>query len=377
MPPIQPHVLHRVLLAKAFLRDAERASHTSRNDLALSQIVVDMHDAMDNLLGAVASHRAVRLGPRDAMVDAYNKIETAGHALGNRAEIDQLNAMRNAIKHQGVPQNAAAVLALLPVIHEFGNRVARDTFGLTLDEASLADMVEDKATRDRLHDARRLIENGHYRDALLELARIRFDRAQHMWLEVEGWWKRDQQNIPLREQRFVFPPTDRYTEKKLECLELGIDPDEMTRFEWLVPRVGYDNLEDKNVIFEYHGLFWHARNWSYENAIFCFNFLVSYLAAKQKTPAPPTIVRLDHKRNRLRFIRSSDITDQADNVLASYRAGEEVVCWAERLVENQWQNHGKAEAYITIYREDGSALEGFVKKADVAVIGGDIDPVYR
>lgn len=375
MPPIAPHILHRLMLAKAFVRDAERASRTSRNDLVLSQVVVHLHDAVDNLLGAIATHHALHLTVRDGMVDAYIKIDSAGHSLGNRPELDQLNVMRVAIKHQGVPQNAAAVIALLPVVREFCNRVSQNAFGVTLDAVTLSMLIESSTVRQQLDDILHLIEANDYKSALEQLAILRFKTQQSMWLEVTSWWNRDKNNQPLRDQAWVFPD-DRIDHKKLECLELGIDPDELTRFEWLTPKVGYDNLEDKNLIFKKQELFWHEKNWTYENAMFCFNFLVSYLAAKQKSPDASTVVRQHEKRNRVRVLRSSALMDHKGNVLKNLSPDEEVVCSIGDFVDGDWQNHGDSFARVTLHEADGTVVQGFLRKDDIAV-GPNFDEVYR
>src|SRR4051812_21499171 len=127
---MQQHILHRLLLAKWFFQDADRAARTSSNDLALSRVVVHLHDALDNLLGAVATERHLLVKPRDTMMEVFSSLVKGGHVGIGGSEIEQLNGMRNAVKHHGLPQNAGAILALIPVLRRFANDVAVDTFGV-------------------------------------------------------------------------------------------------------------------------------------------------------------------------------------------------------------------------------------------------------
>jgi hypothetical protein len=372
--PMDRHILHRLLLAKLFMQDAERTARTSGNDLGLSRVVVQLHDAIDNLLGAVATERDIRLAGRDAMMDVFSKLTSAGHLGGGRAELEQLNTMRNAIKHQGVPQNTAAVIALLPLVHAFGNDVAIATFGVSLDALSLTELIQDEPTRNDLDEIYSLITKSEFKAALERLGLVRFQRIQSHSLGMVAMLRKLMEKLALRDQVLVFPKQDP-AEARLECLELGIDPDELTRFEWLTPQYGFADMETKGIIVKKEGLFWHARNWTYENALFCFNFIVNYIAARQKTPYTSTVHRLDFKLNDLTFVKPSTLTTYGREILREFSEGETVSCWATELVDGEWQNHGEARAKVRVYSSDGFTMDGYVLKADVTV-GPDRDEVF-
>ena len=368
------HILHRLLLAKLFMQDAERTARTSGNDLGLSRTVVHLHDAIDNLLGAVATARQVRLGSRDAMMDVFSKLLSSGHVATGRAEVEQLNTMRNAIKHHGVPQNGAAVIALLPVLRAFGNDVATATFGVSLDAVSLTDLIDHEPTRNELDTTYGLITQGQFKEALERLGLLRFERIQSRGLAMVAMLRKHMEKVALRDQVLVFPKHDR-AEIRLECLELGINPDELTRFEWLTPQYGYADMETKNVIAKKEGLFWHARNWTYENAMFCFNFLVNVIAARQRSPYTSTVHRRDFKTNDLTFVQMSPLAKHSGEILRQFREGETITCWAMDLVDGEWQNHGEISARVRVFDTDGSTIDGYVLKADVTV-GPDRDEVF-
>ena len=356
------------------MNDAERTARTSGNDLGLSRVVVHLHDAIDNLLGAVATQRRVRLAARDAMMDVFSKLTGEGHLETGRAELEQLNNMRNAIKHHGVPQNAAAVLALLPMLRLFGNDVAAATFGVPLDAVSLTHLIVDESTRAELDGIYNLITQGEFKAALERLGLLRFQRIQGPRLGLLASLRNHMEKVALRDQVFVFPKKDR-AETKLECLELGINPDELTRFEWLTPEYGYVDMETEDLITRREGHFWHTRNWTYENAMFCFNFLVNYFASRQKTPYTSTVYRRDFKLNDLTFLQPSTLTTYGGEILREFQIAETVRCWAMELVDGEWQNYGKTRARVRIYNTDGSGLDGYVVKADVTA-GPDLDEVF-
>lgn len=368
------HILHRLLLAKLFMQDAERTARTSGNDLGLSRVVVHLHDAVDNLLGAVATAHNVRLAARDSLMDVFSKLTNAGHLATGRAELEQLNMMRNAIKHQGVPQNASAVIALLPVLRAFANDVATATFGVSLEALSLTELIEHEPTRRELDLIYGFITNGEFKEAMERLGLLRFQRIHSHGLEMAAVLRKYMEKVALRDQVLSFPKQDQ-AETRLECLELGINPDELTRFEWLTPQYGYADMESKCLIAQKDGLFWHARNWTYENAVFCFNFLVNFIAARQRTPYTSTVHRRDYKLNDLTFVQPSTLTTYGGEILRIFREGETVTCSAMDLVDGEWQNHGQPLARIRVYDAEASPIDGYIPKAHVTT-GPDRDEVF-
>src|SRR2546422_4884537 len=73
--PVLPlHILYRLALSKYFVREAKAKLQHSSDDLALSLVVVNLYDGLDNLLGAVASRLSIDLQEKASLVSTFESI---------------------------------------------------------------------------------------------------------------------------------------------------------------------------------------------------------------------------------------------------------------------------------------------------------------
>ena len=70
---IDQSILYRLVLAKLFLRNAD-ANRRRGDPHSLALAVVNTHDAIDNLLGAIATERNVPIAGDLTLLATYDKI---------------------------------------------------------------------------------------------------------------------------------------------------------------------------------------------------------------------------------------------------------------------------------------------------------------
>ncbi|MBV9067347.1 MAG: hypothetical protein JO231_01460 [Acidobacteria bacterium] len=164
-------VLYRLLLARRFLDSAAR--HLEQTDVhGRAVAVVSAHDALDNFLGALASHLNVHIAEDLTMLRTYDRIGSGGHSLGSRTKVAQLNALRNDVKHLGLSPNPAVVRQLIAEITAFADATAKAFIGRPLSRIQFVDLIREDDVRSSMQKIRALIDSGEYRPALEQMAHV-------------------------------------------------------------------------------------------------------------------------------------------------------------------------------------------------------------
>ena len=302
--------LIRLSLAKTFLVKAQNALRQGNDDLSLATAVVDMHDCIDNLLGVLASEFQARQTDVDYLLTRFNEVSKIykkkyKKSMPNRSDINLLNGMRNGVKHEGVLPSPTQVIGVVRALTGFCNNVCLDVFGTKLEDVSLVSQVKDKKKRAVLEAIEKDIDIDvhNYRAAMLKAAVALFK-----YLDSHAWnlnpmslvFKPNVGKSPSN----VFPERDSMRDN-LELLQYGIDPYLYYRFKNLVPEIGYDNFNDKNLIRKYPSLTWHEKNWTAENARFCLSFLTKLFIAQQRDYGGYHIVHR-RKQDKVTFLKNSE-----------------------------------------------------------------------
>lgn len=323
--------LIRLTLAKTFLNKAQNALKQGNDDLSLATAVVDMHDCIDNFLGVLSSVLQADKPAKDYMTSRFSKVaekykEKYNKVLPNQSDVTLLNEMRNGVKHNGVLPNTTQVIGVVKILTTFCNDTSSDVFDLKLEDVSLISQVKNIQKRDVLEAIEKDIAVQKYKEALKKAADALFEYYDsHAW-NLSGLSVAMRKHGPggLKAEKNVFPERN-VQETNLKLLEQGIDPYMYYRFGNLVPKVGYDNLEDKNYIYDYSSASWHVKNWTAENATFCLNFLTKLFLGQQRQYDGYRIVhrRVQHK---VKFNKDSDVlvgyTEQ--KVTQKFHKGQEL-----------------------------------------------------
>ena len=290
------HIVYRLVLAKTIFKKAIRFCDTPNDTFNFSQGLIALHDALDNFTGAIASQLNISLTQKSYLLDTLNAIEghkrktDASFSLISKNEIAQLNTIRNNIKHQGIVPNTNHAKGLIAPIVFFFQEYSRCYFGLEWEIISLADLIKDDSIKTQVKKVEDFIEQGKYKEALNEMAIIKFKVFEESLLRIRLNPRYDlsppsEEDKKLRESSNIFPGQGRGWFSDLydraDFLEKGIDRDLMRKFEDLTAKVGVNNNKEWEYILN-HGHNWGPPNWIKENALFCYDFLVDAIIKNQR-----------------------------------------------------------------------------------------------
>lgn len=363
----QPHIIFRLILAKTLFKTGLEFCDAKTDVFNFSHGLIALHDALDNFTGAVATHLNISLPQESKFLATLNLIQEherqtdSSFQLISRNELVQLNTLRNNIKHQGITPNIAHNKALIGPIVSFFKEYSRKYFDLEWDVISLADLIKKKETQEALKKVEKLIEDEKYKDALNEMAIVKFQVFDESLMEIRMKSHYDlsppsEEEKKLRESSNVFPGQfDRGWFRDLydraDYLEKGIDRDMMRRFEDLTAKVGISNAKDWNYVLD-HGLQWGDLNWTREICVFCFDFLVDSIIKKQgkdKDVEQKWITEV----HKIRALNDIQIYDKDHNLLYTMAKGEEREVLALGRADGQWELFNPNDRMLKLYEEDG------------------------
>jgi hypothetical protein len=359
-------ILRRLVLAKTFLLSAKTSlnRHYDENSLALA--AVQLHDAVDNLLGAVATHRGLHLKDNSYLNQTYDEVVNSGLALTHRTQIKTLNTYRNNIKHQGIVPNSKDLIALLPTIDDFCEKTCNAVFSVKLSSISRVDLIDDAKAKQELARIQRLIEANNYKQVMIDLATLLFTEFTEKHLAV---WRLSSitDAVIKRHTRYDTTfPNGVANDLHINLMEVGISPSSYHAFSGLTPEVGRD-IQTKELAYRADGHTWYEDNWTEENSLFCFNFVIDALTSQQRSYSGyKTYYR--NRKHKVRFIRDSFTPKYAKHDFKEHVAGEEMDCILIDYADNQFQPCRFSENGLTqalLIEESGIIL---LKVNDIEVI---------
>lgn len=374
---MNPTVLIRLTLAKTFLVKAQNALKQGNDDLSLATAVVDMHDCIDNLLGVLASE-LIADQSKDYLTARFIKVgerysDKFGAPLPNQSDVTLLNTMRNGVKHNGILPNTAQVISVVKALTDFSNDVTFKVFGVRLEDVSLISQVSNENKRRDLEDIEKDIAEKKYESAMKKSAEALFKYHDSTAPNLDGILAIFSQvtSKGSAEKANIFPERT-VQETNLKLLEEGVDPYLYYRFGNLVPKIGYDNLEDKNLIYDYPSNTWHEKNWTAENATFCLNFLTKLFLGQQRTYAGYRIV---HKRvlNEVTFIKDSeaDISLTTEPIIKKFSKGDKLYGLVDGFINGEFLGYQKTPPDKIRVTEIDTSMSHFevydIPKNDVSV----------
>lgn len=339
---------------------AQRAVR-SEDSISLATAVVSIHDALDNLAGAVASEKSIHLGKDPTFIQTFLKIAHHDGFAVDLQKVEELNALRNNVKHRGMEPNPRSVRSLLPLMLTFADDLCLRTFGRALAEIHLVDAVEDESLRNRFRHIQERIESGEYRNALGAMSFALFEMYEREILEFQRRLAFFGGAAPTG--KFEFPQIDA-NRVRLDFLELGLDPEEYFRFHQLVPYVGLARGTDSGFIKRKSRATWHDGNWTRENCITFIDFLLRLAIAKQRRATGPKL-SLRYEVDRITVLRDTPLLHPSnDDVVRPLRAGDILYAVNVPFVERAWQNPNET-TFISNFEINDSMVSGRITKADI------------
>jgi hypothetical protein len=361
------HIQFRLALARSIHKRACEMCDTSNDIFALAQGLIAFHDSLDNFCAAIVSHLAMSSkGGKGYLLDSVNAIEeyerreSPEFRIPCKTEIGQLNIIRNDIKHHGIVPDIELSKGLLEGLTAFFDEYCRRYFGLEWNAVSMSDLLEDKAVREMMKAAENAIEAKSYKEALNQLAVVKFrvfeERRLKAALNPNPLFYHSEDDIgkmqKLRNAGNIFPrhvcPRD--VGDRVDMLERGIDMKLMEKFERIVPEVGIGDYESHTLILE-HGSNWGEPNWTRENAIFCCDFLINSILKYERvsrTSSSKTLLTLYmiRVRDQLR------ISDPLDEVVYVMEKGEMRQAMIPGRVDLTWEIYSIGGRMIQLYDDN-------------------------
>lgn len=343
---MNPTTLIRLTLAKTFLIKAQNALKQGSDDLSLATAVVDMHDCIDNFLGVLASELQARQTDEDYLLTRFNEVgkvykKKYKKSIPNRSDVNLLNGMRNGVKHEGLLPNTTQVIGVVRALTDFCNEVCAEVFGIKLEDVSLVSQIKSETKREALEAIEKDIADKKFKEAMEKAAVALFEyfdkhagNLTGLQLAIRGYGpggKKATVNVfPEKDHRFL----------SLELLQQGIDPYLYHRFCNLTPKIGYNNLEDQNLIYEYSSLWWHEKNWTAENATFCLNFLTKLLSGQQREYEGYHIV-YKQVMHKVTFNKDSDVAVgyTEDKTVTKYTKNQELYGVVDGFINGELIGH--------------------------------------
>lgn len=361
-------IIYRLVIARSFFEQA-RGNVRRHDATSLAIAVVNVHDALDNLVGAVAAQLDVHVPENASLLKVFDRI-AEGRPLPSRVKVEQLNALRNSVKHHGLHPNPVIVRQLVPELLNLADEIAMRTLGLRLTAVRTTDLIVDPQAKADMVAVAAQIETGEYKNALQQMAFIMFrvyEVYKLMHARLAAFLNAESDRAPVPRVAGEYSDISA-TELRLDLIELGLDPREYEAFHLVVPRVGLvPGAGDTAYIMTKDRYTWHAANWTRENSDRAFDILLRFILAQQARPTRPA-VHFEASLDVVTFKQPSAVYKDASGEAILFRAstGDQVYVQDLPFVENSWQGWG-GERAPGLFHLEGQWKRGFINKKDVEV----------
>jgi hypothetical protein len=379
---LQPNIIFRLVLAKTLFKSGLEFCNTKVDDYNFSHGLIALHDALDNFTGAIVTHLNITL-PQEGkfittlnLIQEYEKKANPSFILISRNELVQLNTLRNNIKHQGIIPNIKHTKTLIAPILAFFREYSQRYFNLEWDFISLVDLIKKDTVKAALKKVEDLINRAKYKEALNEMAIIKFQvfDEQLMRIKFDPKWhfgSRSEKAEELRKSRNIFLEhdddvfSDLYDRTKF--LERGINRTLMDKFEALTAKVGINNLADWKYLLK-HDRNWGKINWTREISIFCFDFLIDAIIKYQGRDYEVK-QKWIYEYPRIRAKDDLKLYDKDHKLVYTMKKGEEREAFIFGRVNCEWEIFDTHDRMLVLYKENGEReIVGFFDDGDESKI---------
>jgi hypothetical protein len=279
MSPTRLDILSRLVIAKILYTRGAGACEATNDKQSFAIGILQLQDSVELALGALGDQVGASLPDPIRFHEYFDRIDEriVPEKLPYRRELLGLNSVRVSLKHRGYLPDVSACRHFPSVVLEFLVGVCDKYFALDFSLVSLRDAIREENARRLLVAAEEKIEQGDIQGALefMAIAWYRgFERKYSVGLGLG--------RLLGAPKDVVFPETD-YVNLRLDLIEKGIDPFLYFRFKNLAPKIG-ERTADGELVTEWELDYGHPKNWTGQNARFCFDFVVDALIKVQAEP---------------------------------------------------------------------------------------------
>ena len=265
---IRKEVFNRILFAKKLYKDGELACNIENDQMIFAKGLLLLHDATENVLGAIADYLGAKLKPKTYILDYFSLIKQAdkkNRTVPYMTSIKILSTIRNNIKHQGILPAIKSNAHFSSTVYQLIADTCQTYLGLDFDSVSLKNLIRDKKVLNFINEAEKEIADGKIRESLISL-------AYAVYYICETSTISDISVILFDEKDLQY--TDPYgINQTINLLKNRVDPYLYHRFKNLTPLIGKYVRADK-LTYWWDKAFGHPANWTNKNAKFCLDFCI-------------------------------------------------------------------------------------------------------
>lgn len=320
--------VHSLLAAKILLDEA-RSLISSSNQYACSAGLIFLQDALEIVF--LASLRELGVD-QTKNIESFTFDQLIGELVAHEVKVPKsgtlkaLNKQRVIVKHYGQVADPVSTLSYLNSANESTSAILRQVVGKEINDIFLTDLLPDgHQAKAHLTDASRLIDEGHYYEALIETRKAYFVEIEaeyciYMWRDVSSatphywmrigmrgtkapWHTRNQEWIAQHVHQpsdYIQIDADRF---RMDAVEWGVNTADLHNISQLTPQAF--QLEPQGA--------WHTRAVNgfkenmatLQNARYCLDRMIAvtykkhiHQSARRWTPyglpAPPRPVYIGH-----------------------------------------------------------------------------------
>lgn len=263
---IRKEVFHRIIFAKKLYKDGELACNIENDQMIFAKGLLLLHDATENVLGAIADHLGAELKGNKYILDYFELIKKADahkRALPYMIPIRNLNTIRNNIKHQGILPDIKSNAHFPSTVYQLITDICQTYLSLDFSSISLKNLIRDKKVLYFINIAEKEIADGMIKESLICLAYAMYYICESSIILPD---------IFLKQKELIY--TEPYgVDQTINLLQNRVDPYLYHRFKNLTPIVG-ENIKTGELTHWWDKTFGHPANWTERNAKYCLDFCI-------------------------------------------------------------------------------------------------------
>lgn len=269
MEALRHEVIERLLFSKYLLHEAEARLLPDCSDFEFASGLLQLHDACDAAVGALADHLHVPLSPEMTLlkiIDSIQKISNSNSILLYKTQIRNLNDIRNKLKHAGSFPDRSRSQHYILCVTDFIVQISREYLGLDFQSMCLSALIQNPELRGHVDDAIKSLDLGDYKNALVNIGYA--DQRMFFTPLVRVIMMRNSNNTTISDVQVT--PYDR--QLGLELLECGINIQKYRSYRNLLPNVIIK--PDCELQHHWDREYGHEANWTGRNARMCLDFCI-------------------------------------------------------------------------------------------------------
>ena len=162
---IREGVFNRIIFAKKLYKDGELACNIENDQMIFAKGLLLLHDATENVLGAIADHVGAKLKDKTYILDYFDLIEKADtqkRTLPYMTQIRNLTIIRNIIKHQGILPDIKSNAHFPSTVYQFITDICQTYLKIDFNSISLINLLRARILKKMMKQAEVSLKEEKY-----------------------------------------------------------------------------------------------------------------------------------------------------------------------------------------------------------------------